>query len=69
MLILFYDALHSFMLETLFNYDKHTKSQKNLKKKLYLKQITILKILELEENYTLIYKLKYVYDIISSSLK
>ena len=32
MLILFYDALHSFMLETLFNYDKHTKSQKKLKK-------------------------------------
>lgn len=57
------------MVDKLFNYDKHTESQENLKTYLYFKQITILKFVKLEDNYTLIYKLKYVYDIISYSLK
>ena len=57
------------MVDKLFNYDKHTESQENLETYLYFKQITILKFVKLEDNYTLIYKLKCVYDIISYSLK
>ena len=37
--------MYYIVLCKLFNYDKHTESQENLKNSLYFKQVTILKIL------------------------